>query len=178
MSKLLIYGSLFVLLIIGLLGFSKYEDNKKVEDDVKDFESCVKAGNAILESYPERCVTKDGKSFTRDIGNELEKIDLIRLESPRPGDKVESPLVLSGEARGYWFFEASFPVRLIDENGNELVSYYATAKSEWMTENFVPFETKLVFNKPETSKGKLILQKDNPSGLPEHDDFLEIPVRF
>lgn len=28
------------------------------------FEECKSAGNPIQESYPERCVTPDGKSFT------------------------------------------------------------------------------------------------------------------
>jgi hypothetical protein len=27
-------------------------------------------------------------------------------------------------------------------------------------------------------QGTLIMQKDNPSGLPEHDDAFEIPIRF
>ena len=31
---------------------------------------------------------------------------------------------------------------------------------------------------PATSTGTLVLQKDNPSGLPEHADELRIPVRF
>ena len=27
-------------------------------------------------------------------------------------------------------------------------------------------------------RGSLILKKDNPSGMPEHDDALEIPIFF
>jgi spore germination protein GerM len=49
---------------------------------------------------------------------------------------------------------------------------------EWMTEEYVPFEATLSFNPPQTETGTLILSKDNPSGLPEHDDELRIPVRF
>ena len=52
-----------------------------------------------------------------------------------------------------------------------------------MTEEFVPFSAVLEFvtptaGDPELNRGTLILQKDNPSGLPEHDDALEIPVVF
>lgn len=47
-----------------------------------------------------------------------------------------------------------------------------------MTEEFVPFEAKIEFEILATSKGVLILEKDNPSGLPENDDQLRVPVRF
>ena len=56
---------------------------------------------------------------------------------------------------------------------------YATAKGEWMTEEFVEFEGVLEFEKPEyKNNGTLILRKDNPSDLLELDDALEVPVFF
>jgi len=113
-----------------------------------------------------------------DVGSELEKMDLIRVNYPRPNQDIESPLTITGEARGNWFFEADFPVYLYDDNGVELGFAIATAQSEWMTTKFVPFEATLEFDKPTTKTGKLILRKDNPSGLPEHDDMLYLPVRF
>ena len=105
--------------------------------------------------------------------------DLVKLEIPKPNDLISSPLKVKGEARGFWFFEASFPVRLVDANGNNipLDPPYVMA-AEWMTENYVPFETTHTFAKPQTSTGTLIIQKDNPSGLPEYDDSFSIPVRF
>ncbi len=87
--------------------------------------------------------------------------------------------LMPGQARGTWFFEASFPVVLVDWDGKIIAQTIATAKSDWMTEEFVPFEATLTFTADEetySNKGSLILQKDNPSGLPEHDDALEIPV--
>ena len=106
--------------------------------------------------------------------------DLVKLEIPKPNDLISSPLKIKGEARGFWFFEASFPVRLVDANGNNipLNPPYVMTANEWMTENFVPFETTHTFTKPQTETGTLIVQKDNPSGLPEHDDSFSIPVRF
>jgi len=47
-----------------------------------------------------------------------------------------------------------------------------------MTENFVPFAVSLAFDQPTTATGTLVLQKDNPSGLPENADEITIPVRF
>lgn len=102
----------------------------------------------------------------------------ILLQSPLPGTTVGSPLIVTGSARGTWYFEASFPVRLLDGNGNELAAVPAQADGDWMTENFVPFTAILEFAPPATPNGTLILQKDNPSGLPENDASLEVPVLF
>lgn len=155
-------------------GQSDGEQTVKVED----FASCVKSGGSILESYPRQCKSSDGQSFTEYIGNELEKLDLIKISYPRPNDAIESPVTITGQARGYWFFEASFPIRIYDANGKELGWTIAEAQDEWMTEDFVSFEAKLVFDKPTTETGLLVLEKDNPSGLPEKDDKLEVPVIF
>lgn len=102
----------------------------------------------------------------------------VRVFYPLPGATVASPLKIKGEARGTWFFEASFPVKIFDSNGAELGVIPATAKSDWMTTEFVPFEATLEFRKPETKEGRIVFQKDNPSGLPEHDAEVSFPVIF
>lgn len=133
------------------------------------------------------------------------KENLIRVRTIRPGDTVQSPLAVEGEALGTWFFEASFPVRLIDGNDKEIAVTPAQAQGEWMTQenlqdfpapsvneglsgvkpttegrtqDFVPFRALLTFAPPQTAEGTLILEKNNPSGLPENADELRIPVRF
>ena|SRR3990172_1512001 len=104
--------------------------------------------------------------------------DLIVIDSPKPGEIVTSPLTVKGKARGSWYFEASFPVRLEDTNGSVLAQTPAQAQGEWMTNDFVPFEGTLEFFPPEIETGKLIFERDNPSGLPENSASLEVPVRF
>jgi hypothetical protein len=150
------------------------------QNDIVSFEECAAAGNAVMESYPRQCNTQDGKHFVEDIGNELDKTDLIRVDRPRPNQGITSPLHITGEARGYWFFEASFPVRLLDANGNNIpiTPGYIMATQEWMTEDFVPFEATLEFTAPAGTKGTLVFMKDNPSGLPENDDQLRMPIVF
>ncbi len=103
---------------------------------------------------------------------------LIRVSAPTANATVSSPLVVTGEARGNWYFEASFPVRLLDANGQELAVGPAQAQGEWMTTNFVPFRISLTFATPTTPTGTLVLEKDNPSGLPENADEIRIPVKF
>ena len=124
---------------------------------------------------------------SEDIGNTLEKMDLIHVDTPRTNGLIERPLTISGEARGYWFFEADFPVILTDWDGRIIAQVPAATQGEWMTEDFVPFVAILNFDKPYDEsedvpefmkRGTIILQKDNPSGLPEHDDALEFTVFF
>jgi hypothetical protein len=162
--------------VIGGLIF--YAVNKPQTAVVTDFISCSEAGYPIMESYPRQCKVPGGKTYVEDLGNTLEKTDLIRLTDPEPNAVVASPLTIRGEARGTWYFEASFPVYIKDANGKELGVIPAQAEDEWMTENFVPFSATLIFETPTTKTGTLVLQKDNPSGLPEHDDALIIPIRF
>jgi hypothetical protein len=154
-------------------------------DEVNSFNECIVAGNLVMESYPRQCKTGDGKLFVEYIGNEIEKVDLIRLHTPRPNTIITSPLQITGEARGVWFFEASFPIALTDWDGRIISQHYIMTADEWMTENFVSFRGFLEFESPYNfgdpefmKRGTLILQKDNPSGLPEHDDALEIPILF
>jgi hypothetical protein len=48
-----------------------------------------------------------------------------------------------------------------------------------MTVEFVPLTSTLTLSSlPTTATGTLILHKDNPSGLPENDDALIVPVKF
>lgn len=102
----------------------------------------------------------------------------VRVITPKINQLVTSPLDIQGEARGTWYFEASFPVKLLDSNGNEIALGVANAQGDWMTENFVPFKLSLIFSKPATEIGILVLVKDNPSGLYQNDDQVSFPIRF
>lgn len=160
------------------VGVCKFSNPSIIE--VIDFNSCVAAGNPVMESYPRQC--RDPQSvdvFVEDVGNVLEVLDLIQLSTPLPGEEISSPLVIKGQARGTWFFEASFPIVLVNWDGLIIADGIATATDDWMTEEFVPFTATLEFIKPDYSnRGALILQKDNPSGLSENDNALEVPILF
>lgn len=103
----------------------------------------------------------------------------IVLDYPTPGAIIASPLTVTGQARGSWFFEASFPFVLTDWDGRIIAEGYATADGDWMTTEFVPFSGTLEFTRPAYGeRGTLILEKANASGLPEHADAVEVSVRF
>ncbi len=101
----------------------------------------------------------------------------VVLSNIKENQLISSPLNIKGKARGFWFFEASFPVKLVDADENVLASSIATAEGEWMTEDFVDFTASLDYTKPtSTSRALLILSKDNPSGDPKFDQSIFIPV--
>ena len=187
----LVTAIIIILLILvgGFLYYSKYS----ALASISSFEECRAAGYQIMESYPEQCSTPDGRIFTNTtnvatststtspVGTTSTPIiykDIVRVTNITQGQVVTSPLTIEGQARGPWYFEASFPVELVDATGKRLAIAPAQAQGEWMTTNFVPFSITLTFSKPTTATGTLILHKDNPSGLPEHGDELRIPVRF
>jgi len=103
---------------------------------------------------------------------------LVRVTSPLTDAVITSPLLVQGEARGDWYFEASFPIHLFDGNGLEIAVVPARAEGAWMTTEFVPFAATLTFDIPATAAGTLVLERDNPSGLPQNDAQVSIPVRF
>lgn len=135
------------------------------------------------EEEPESTAAGENNDEEEKIGtagdsNENEEEKDIMVESPKPNEVISSPLIITGEARGSWFFEANFPVKILDGNGEEIAVHYAEALDEWMTEDFVPFRAEIEFENPETDTGSLVLEKNNPSDLRDYDDELVIPVSF
>ncbi|MFA6416374.1 MAG: Gmad2 immunoglobulin-like domain-containing protein [Candidatus Paceibacterota bacterium] len=150
---------------------------KKNPPMIINFETCQKAGRPIMESYPRQCQGDKGKMYAEIIDNKALNTDPVIL-SPDLSRPLASPLTISGEARGFWFFEASFQAKLIDDKGNLVATGTAKAKGEWMTTEFVPFTIKMDFKNPTAKTGELILIKDNPSGLPSQDQQIRLPVFF
>lgn len=142
-----------------------------------DFPTCQSRGNPIRETYPRSCQEGD-QLFVENLDNEKEKQNLIQVTtSLQP--TIKSPVTIEGKARGSWYFEGSFPIKLVDENKKVIGTTTAKAKGEWTTNDFVPFTAALTF-KPNKLHGfaTLILEKDNPSGLPANADQLVIPVSY
>jgi hypothetical protein len=109
----------------------------------------------------------------------------IAVDTPTINMVISSPLTLSGEAKGTWYFEASAPVDLLDFSGAVIATGFVTATGDWMTVDFVPFIGSLVFTSPYSlgdpvawKSGSLVFKKDNPSGEPQNDDQIIIPIQF
>jgi|GEM_PF-916821 len=180
MPKQTLVAIIATLLILGLAAwaYSIYEGKETtVGVAITNFGECVAAGYPVMESYPRQCAA-NGQTFVEDIGNQQDENELIRVSQPRANAMVVSPLHIEGEARGSWFFEAQFPVQLLDDQDRLLATGVARAQGDWQTEDFVPFELDLEFTVPTAERGTLVLKNDNPSGLPENDKEIRIPVFF
>ena len=109
------------------------------------------------------------------------RTDLIHISLPKPNSSVSStsPLTVAGEARGNWYFEASFPVVVVDWDGKIIGQGTAQAQSDWMTDSYVPFKGTIKFEKPSYgTRGAVIFKNDNPSGDPKNAKAVEIPIVF
>lgn len=177
MLKNVLYFVIALLIAVAAAVYWFYRIEQENISKITNFEECAAAGYPILESYPRQC-RASGKTFTEDIGNEIEKKNLIQISTPRPNEVINSPVNIEGEARGSWFFEASFPIHLYDANNNLLGTAIAQAQSDWMTEGFVKFKATMYYVAESDGKGTLVLEKDNPSGLPENADALRVPIKY
>lgn len=169
------FGLFFSLATMIAGGLLWARENRK-ELSIIDFETCAKY-YPVMESYPEQCMTKSGKRFVNDIGNELSLMGEMMIQNPRPTQTIKSPIVIRGRAVGSWFFEGSFSGEIVDDQGNSLAMFPVTTTGNWMTSQMVDFSARVEFV-AKTKKGKLILRSANPSGLPEKGRQLIVPVKF
>jgi len=128
------------------------------------------AAGYLLKSSKKENTQAPSTEEVRTDGDEFE--GLAVFPSWSTAEPATFPLIIDGEAKGTWFFEASFPLEIIAEDGTVLARGYSQAQESWMTEEVIPFyaEMKKVDGAPEYSGvAALVLKKANPSGLPEYD---------
>lgn len=176
MQKNIILGASIILCIIIAFFVLRYSPTQTPQGGCTMDAKICPDGSAVGRTGPNcefaPCPTVENPPVTDD---------LIIIDSPTPNQQVISPIIVTGKARGNWFFEASFPIVVTNWDGLIIGQGIATAQGEWMTAEFVPFTASITYTLPTDTpynRGTLILKKDNPSGLPEHDDAREIPIIF
>ncbi len=189
---------IFITLIVaalGVIGALLFDIGRTVPADVAvhSFEECAVLF-PVQESYPRRCVTSTGESFTESIATSTAtttpgtgtttatstssvNTKPLTISNLKSGQTIGSPFTVKGKAPGPWYFEASFPVRVLDNAGREIGQGIAQADGDWMTTEDVAFTAKLTFTAT-SGVGSVVFEKDNPSGLPEYDAHVTVPVRF
>ena len=111
----------------------------------------------------------ESQIFTSSKGQKLE------ILQPKIDQEIACPLEISGKIAGNWFFEASFPIEIM-QNGEKIDTIVATAKEEWMTTNPVLFSANYDCQNCQEGSLDLVFKKDNPSGLPENDDEIKVKL--
>lgn len=109
---------------------------------------------------------------SRDVSGE------ISVEMPKSGSLVTSPLNFSGTVDNSWFFEGTFPVELLDEDGSSLGTAQAHSKTDWTTPGKIDFYGQMQFDPPKGQSGTLVFRNDNPSDLPENAKEFRLNVKF
>ncbi|HEU0081089.1 MAG TPA: Gmad2 immunoglobulin-like domain-containing protein [Candidatus Paceibacterota bacterium] len=102
----------------------------------------------------------------------------VSVDSLTSGAAIASPVSLSGKAVGPWYFEASFPIQIVDIAGKVLGQGHAEAQGDWMVEGLVPWKATVAFTRGTSTQGFIRLEKDNPSGDPARDEHVDVPVAF
>jgi hypothetical protein len=103
----------------------------------------------------------------------------LSVSSLHANDVVTSPLTVTGTVTGGgWFFEGSFPIKIVDGDGATIGTGVAQAQADWMSTSSVPFTAIISFTAAHRATGTVLFSKDNPSGLSQNDASLAIPVRF
>lgn len=147
---------------------------------VLSFEDCLRAGYPVMESQPRQCKTPDGRTYAEEIPVEATYINAsaesITIDTPFPGAVTGKSITVMGKARGMWYFEASFPIELRDKNGKVIATGIAQAQGEWMTTEFVAYKAQLTAPSSYIGPATLVLKKDNPSGLPDKDASMTVPI--
>lgn len=147
------FGILVVMLVVIWIGFQRTHAPLPIENEVPKWKISAETSQAVAQ--------------------------MIEVTTPTINATVSQPLTVTGRARGGWYFEASFPVELRDSSGALLAQTIAQAQWPWMTDTFVPFTATLNYApQPAWSTGTLTLKRSNPSGEPQNDMSLVIPVQF
>ena len=99
----------------------------------------------------------------------------IRIEMPEPEARISSPLVASGSADNSWYFEATFPARLMAQDGTIIAEAPAVAASDWTRPGQVPFNIEMAFTVDAETPATLVLEEDMP-GENQTPRQVRIPV--
>ncbi len=109
---------------------------------------------------------------SRILGN---KDDLVSF-SIWPGAKVHGVVSYRGVIKGSYFFEANIGINILDLNKKILKGDHAMSTTDWMTTEPVSFEGNVDFTGLPKGGAYFEIHNDNPSGLPEHDKSVLIPI--
>lgn len=159
MNKIILFFSAIIIVFLVIIFRGNFSAEKDVVSDEK-----INLQEDSKQQQVEEIIPEDA--------------EMVVLKKPKSNETITSPLKIEGEARGVWFFEGTFLIKLTDKDGNILAQSNAKALSDWMTTKFVPFESEIVFDRKKLSEGILVFEKSNPSGMPENDQVFELPVFF
>jgi len=151
--------ALFVLMSLGVVVFLFYQNQQ--------LKSTLASCQAVSAPTPAATVSSTPNP------------NMPIVSTPSANMKIVSPLKVTGTVPTGWMSEGVFPIKLVDANQKLIIQGQAkeVVAGSWQSGNPVEFTATLIFE-PASGSGKLILQNDNPSGLPSNSKTFEVPVIF
>lgn len=164
-----------VIVIIFALGMKIYQSVQNSKDNGK-----------LVITNPDAAVIKNSQLNTENeikesqVENDISLNPDVIISQPLANENFSSPFAVSGKIKGFWFFEGTCPLKIIDEKDKVLGTGVAKALEDALTEEYVPFVGFIDFlpeEKPTTAvKGFLVVTNDNPSGLIENELSIKVPI--
>jgi len=141
--KKIIYILIAIVVVVALAGIFKFDilsnfsgydvDGNKIENqkknqttEVKDFDSCVKAGGEVDPEYPNECLYQGDMVFTKENQNPDVKTFKACQEKGGEVEEIDDDQRCSLDGLTYFFksddaFQESFNPKAFDKNDKELV---------------------------------------------------------
>ncbi len=158
-----ITSTIIILILVGIIAFLSW---KMVQ------------GAKPLSPAPATATTTPVVEASPAISPDAPLSARVVVDTPQKNSAVSQSFTISGSAPGPWYFEASFPIQIRDAENTLIGRGIAQAQGEWMTENLVPFTATVSIEGGYHGPADMVLLRDNPSGLPENDDSVTIPIRI
>ncbi|MES1199548.1 MAG: Gmad2 immunoglobulin-like domain-containing protein [Pseudomonadota bacterium] len=100
----------------------------------------------------------------------------VSVLTPHAGQSVTSPLVVTGIAPANWYFEAVFPVQLVDSSGGVIAEAPAQAQSDWTQPGPKSFRAELTFTVTQATQATLVLEQDQSGEGNPAPQTVRVPV--
>ncbi|MFA5025566.1 MAG: Gmad2 immunoglobulin-like domain-containing protein [Candidatus Shapirobacteria bacterium] len=133
---------------------------------------------ATLYPYRQTNVSNSTLTETPGIVEPTPRSSPVVILSPDISKPLLSPQKIIGLIDKSWVFEGSFPLELFD-NQDKIIYQGKASAPNWIedTDKFTTFTANLVF-KTTSKSGFLKIKNDNPSGLPQNNKSLIIPIIY
>ena len=91
-KSIVLFPTVILLVVVSVFAGSLLYQNRQLKSLLKinSFDECTKANGVIQESYPPVCVTKDGRRFTKEVGQEEKTNSLLPTTTPETDQEIKT----------------------------------------------------------------------------------------
>lgn len=102
----------------------------------------------------------------------------VSVTQPELGATITSPVTVTGQAPGTWFFEAVLQFEILSDDGGVVGEEIFVTDEMWMTEDLLDFSLEIEFDSPDANLGFIKVIKHDVSDIPRNKNFFYWPISF